>query len=288
MLATNIAGLVSQSSKGGLGPKSLQQLYNTYIFIKVVSIGGFLPITFTLFTLHMLGKRSWFLWMLSAASIAVGVADLYIKREFIPSPTDLDSLSTLYSSLGGSPSCGQYNPAVWCYDRISSGYNSFNATNTADGADDILIVSLVAFALLTIDQFFHSEDATNVKTRNYLFHSRTHSQSKVTNTDDQSPTPPSTKKVIKSHRFLRFGIPVLRLIFFILYLYCFATFAYDLNGFRENAIYDSAWGFGQIVAVLVWAPPLLEYGHVLICKLSLLAFHFFVHLSVVYGHGDGD
>ena len=55
MLATNIAGLIVQK-KGGLAPKSIQELYNTYVFIKVIAIGGYLPITFGLLTLRMLNK----------------------------------------------------------------------------------------------------------------------------------------------------------------------------------------------------------------------------------------
>lgn len=57
----------------------------------------------------------------------------------------------------------------------------------------------------------------------------------------------------------RFIVPVLFTLVVLIYLYCFAFFANDLNWFRENEIYDPSWGFGQIVAILVWAPPVLEY-----------------------------
>lgn len=57
MLATNIAGLVTQT-RGGLQPQSFQSVYNTYISIRIIAVGGSLPVTFTLLTLH---KRSWYL-----------------------------------------------------------------------------------------------------------------------------------------------------------------------------------------------------------------------------------
>lgn len=59
MMATNIAGFVVEK-KGGLDPDSLQELYETYIFIKVIAVGGYLPITFTLLNLHMIKELSWY------------------------------------------------------------------------------------------------------------------------------------------------------------------------------------------------------------------------------------
>lgn len=44
LLAKKIAGLVIQQS-GGLAPESLQGLYNIYIFIKVIAIGGYFPLS---------------------------------------------------------------------------------------------------------------------------------------------------------------------------------------------------------------------------------------------------
>lgn len=55
MIAINIAALVNKQ-RGGLDPKSLQQLYNNnYILTRSISISDYLPITLTLFGLHIVG-----------------------------------------------------------------------------------------------------------------------------------------------------------------------------------------------------------------------------------------
>ena len=52
MMAIEIAALVYKY-KGDLDSITLQQLYNNYILIKSISISGYLPVTLTLFGLHI-------------------------------------------------------------------------------------------------------------------------------------------------------------------------------------------------------------------------------------------
>lgn len=54
MMAMNIAALVNKH-RGCFDPKSLQQLYNNKILIRSISPSGYLPITLTLFELHIVG-----------------------------------------------------------------------------------------------------------------------------------------------------------------------------------------------------------------------------------------
>lgn len=247
MLATNIASLTIQAN-GGLAPESLQQLYNTYIFLKVIAIGGYLPITFGLLTLRMLNKLGWYLLGLSMASVGVAIGDLYSEQIFNPSPEDLTHLRD-QSVQGGPTSCGGNNPVAWCYNRIGVNNYGFRATNSGDGADDILAVCLVTLALLLIEHFWNSPDPTNRKIRDSIFGSCLQGSKAGRYSRWNSVT-----------RWLwKYIVPVLFIIFVLLFFYCFACFIDDLNWFRENQIYDSSWGFGQIVAILVWAPPLCEY-----------------------------
>ena len=108
MLATNIAGLVVLKS-GGLDPDSLQRLYNTNVLIKVIAIGGFLPITFSLFNLHMVQKLSWYPITLSIATIAVAVTTLKLGHpSFMPIRKDFEYIVS-QASQGGPPSCASKN-----------------------------------------------------------------------------------------------------------------------------------------------------------------------------------
>ena len=247
MLATNIASLVVQNI-GGLAPESLQQLYNTYIFIKVIAIGGYLPITFGLLTLRMLSKVGWYLLILSMASVGVAIGDLYTERNFSPSSEDLSSLQS-QSVQSGPTSCGGNNPIAWCYNRIGVNYYGFRETNASDGADNILTICLVTLALLIIEHFWNSPDRTNRSIRDCLFRFCIRG----------SKADRFRRLNIVTHWLWRYVVPALFTIMVLIYLYCFAIFANDLNWFRENKIYDPSWGFGQIVAIMVWVSPLCEY-----------------------------
>lgn len=247
MLATNIASLIIQK-KGGLAPESFQQLYNTYIFIKVIAIGGYLPVTFGLLTLRMLNKLGWYVLILSVASVGVAIGDMYIERAFTPSMDDLTRLQS-QSVQGGPVSCGGNNPIAWCYNPIGIDSYAFRRTNTGDGADAILVFCLIVLVLLTMEHFWTSSDPTQRKMRNTIFGSCL---------PRSTLDPPGNGgRVVRWLR--RFIVPVLFTLVVLIYLYCFAFFANDLNWFRENEIYDPSWGFGQIVAILVWAPPVFEY-----------------------------
>ena len=247
MLATNIASLVVQNH-GGLDPDSFQQLYNTYIFIKVIAIGGYLPITFGLLVLRMIDKVGWYVLGLSASSIGVAIANLYNEKIFNPSPDDLTALQT--KSVQNGPSvCGDNNPIAWCFKPMGVNNYGFKAQNSGDGANDILSFCLVTLALLIIEHFWNSSDKTNREVRDLIFKSCV----RRTEVNEES----RTTKIV---RWLwKYVVPVLFSLFLLIHIYCFVVFAEDLNWFNDNNIYDDAWGFGQIVAILVWAPPIFEY-----------------------------
>lgn len=246
MLATNIASLVIQS-RGSLTPVSSQQLYNTITFFKVIAIGGYLPITFGLLILRMLNKLGWYVLALSIACVGVAIRDVFIKQT-LPSVDELTHLQSL-SVTSGPLSCGLNNPTAWCLESIGTDWDAFRNTNTADGAYPILVFCLIILILLTVEHFFNSSDPANAKIRNAIF-GRCFPQSR-------REGPGRGSRVLRW--VSRVVVPFLFTISVLIYLYCFVCFGYDLNWFRENETYDRTWGFGQIVAILVWASPVFEY-----------------------------
>ena len=120
MLAINIAALVV-IQRGGFDPQSLQQMYNTYIFLRVLAVNGFLPITFTLTNLYLVGMLSWFLSLLSFVTIALSVATLACVGQFNPSLANMTGLAELAAS-GGPEECDGRKPGIYCL-RIME-YNS--------------------------------------------------------------------------------------------------------------------------------------------------------------------
>lgn len=151
MVAINIAAQVV-IWQGGLQPNSLQQIYNTYVFIKVLAISGYLPITFTLFTLHIIGMVSWYLLALSVSSVALSVATLVTIGDLKPSTADLNDLASTFAA-GGPDSCGNVELGAFCYVPI--GYytdSSFDTAAIGDAAFKVLAFCLVVLLLLTIEK----------------------------------------------------------------------------------------------------------------------------------------
>ncbi|KAI4205548.1 MAG: hypothetical protein LQ350_000327 [Teloschistes chrysophthalmus] len=112
MLATNIAALVVVR-RGGLDPQSLQQIYNSWNFLKLIAVNGFLPITFTLANLHLVGMLSWYLILLSGLTVVLSTATLAALGSFNPE-SEMYNLATLARS-GGPAECGGMRPGVYCY-----------------------------------------------------------------------------------------------------------------------------------------------------------------------------
>ena len=165
MLAINIAALINRNS-GGFQPNSLQQLYNTYVLIKSISISGYLPVTFTLFTLHLVDVVSWYLLVLSIITVLLSLATLFVLGSFSPSQDDLNYLSQQALS-GGPGSCGTKNPFVYCYSP-AGGVDDYDSTDPATGAYSMLGFCLVVLILLVAHQYHAFKDPSTGEPRPWL------------------------------------------------------------------------------------------------------------------------
>lgn len=154
MLGINIAAQIV-IWEGGLHPNSLQQIYNTCVFIKVLAISGYLPITFTLFTLHMIGMVSWYLLALSVSSVALSVATLVTIGDFQPSTADLNDLVSSFAA-GGPASCENLQLGAFCYVHIDAQYyvtaTFFDTSQIGNAAFKMLAFCLVVLVLLVYEK----------------------------------------------------------------------------------------------------------------------------------------
>ena len=133
MLATNVAALVVLGTLGGLNPASLQQLYNTYTFMKLVAVSGYLPVTFTLFILHLVDMQSWYLLLLSSLTVALSLSTLLVTGSFNPSQKNLDHLEEL-ASAHGPESCSRRQPGIYCF----YGAGPRRLKSQSYGSDDLI------------------------------------------------------------------------------------------------------------------------------------------------------
>ena len=142
MMAINIAALVNEH-QGGLDPTSLQQLYNNYILIRSISIGGYLPVTLTLLGLHIVEMVSWYLLILSTLTVGVSVVTLIDLGKFSPSRSDLDAIASVASDANPE-NCGGRNLTVYCLDTIDqSGTANWDPSTGANAALGFCLFVLV-------------------------------------------------------------------------------------------------------------------------------------------------
>lgn len=148
MLATNVAALVV-TKRGGLDPQSLQQIYNSWIFLRVVAVNGFLPTTFTLANLHLVGMLSWYLILLSGLTVALSIATLAVVGKFNPSQDEMNNLFKIAAS-GGPAECDGMNPGVFCYAPMDS-YQSRTYSNDQDPSTvKNAVYRMLAFCLVVM------------------------------------------------------------------------------------------------------------------------------------------
>ena len=164
MMALNIAALVNQH-QGGLDPTNLQQLYNNYILIKSISVSGYLPVTLTLFGLHLVAMLSWYLLILSTLTVSVSLVTLIDLGKFSPGRSDLNAIAS--ASFGnGNPNCGGTNLTVYCLHTINQG----GASNwdPSNGANDALIFCVFVLVFVLADQSNAFTNPMTKETRTWL------------------------------------------------------------------------------------------------------------------------
>ncbi len=283
MVAINVAAQVV-IWQGGLQPNSLQQIYNTYVFIKVLAISGYLPITFTLFTLHMIGMVSWYLLALSVSSVALSVATLVTIGEFAPSTADLNDLASSFAA-GGPESCANVQLGAFCYVPFDNYYyaidSAIDPAQIGDAAFRMLAFCLVVLLLLVFEKAKVLQWPRTQRLLRWLSQKLSPCLAMVAsfagyirNALERLVTQRMTywtNALVRAIRinhtandtglFRRCFVALLYILFSCLYIYWFSIYSRLLGWFATNQSYSTSWNFGQIVAITVWAPPLCEYIH---------------------------
>lgn len=252
MLATNTAALVI-IQRGGLDPQSLQQIYNSWIFLKVITVNGFLPTTFTLANLHLVGMLSWYLILLSGLTIALSTATLAAVGTFNPSEREMHDLAT-FAASGGLLECDGIQPGVYCYAPMTSyqsptnGHDHHQDLSSIENAPhQILTFCLVVMALLVGYRF-----GILSKISRWYGHLVRYAFPRVA---------PSMQKTDLKDWATAAVRMVLYVTFLVFYIQFFNLFLHDLAWFAQNNVYNVNWNFGQVCAITVWALPICEYIH---------------------------
>ena len=254
MLAVQIAAQIAIRN-GSLGSDNLQGLYNNYALIGNLSITGFLPITFILLCLHTAGMRSWFVTGLSTCTVIASAVTLFAIGNFNISPTDQSHLAAQRINM---TECGNFDPTTYCLDFTNVGDVASFDSYGSGGV--LLLFSLFILVFIILDQF---------KILRYQFFKRITEQLSKTLKASLVKLRNQDKYGILQRYFcldennigilIHLAVNILYFSIWVLYLVFFGTFL-------TNFVYDTQteqilpeWGFGQIVAITVWAAPLFEY-----------------------------
>ena len=227
---------------------NIQEYQLDYLFLGSTSLGGILPIIYTLAFLQISGKRSWYPFVLSVLTIALSLATLF-RTLYVKPYTEV--LLSLDHSI---PGCGRMDPSTFC-GFGSSIASSVTDMNPIDGSSigPTLVISLLVLCLLFLDQVrFHRLPAIQKFLTSHL---RSITQPDRTGLSDS----------MKARRILFYTLLwIVYVTFWILYVFLFAKYFYLL--WVDHQIIPTRWAFGQIVAITVWVPVLFEYGYLEACK----------------------
>ena len=270
MLAVQIAAIVT-ISKGKSEANNLQQLYNNWEVVHVISISGFLPTSFNLLCLQSVGKRSWYLTILSTITVGISIVTLFRTGSFSPSLKDMDDLAKKSSTM---EFCGNQDPTLYCLERYMD-----DATIGSSSTNIMLIFSLIILVYLIVDLL------PIPKSMFYIYCSARLERSKTFRI-----TAAMVARVLsKARQFLDlsyiwlaarrerngFAASVLRiseywrsmLVIFLytsawgLYLFFISELMSYFQLFLTYGMVNRTWNFGQIVGITVWAEPLVEFAY---------------------------
>ncbi|KAI9813396.1 MAG: hypothetical protein M1827_004070 [Pycnora praestabilis] len=257
ILAIQIAAIVVMKA-GTLGGANVQAISDDYNILLTLPYGGFIPVTFVLFELHLIGEDSWYLFLLSVCTVGLSAATYWIAQGFDISANirNIPDTPTLY------PGCGQVDPTRYCLERLPS----IGLTGFILGRLSAFVFAVVIMIVIFLDQckFRHLSFIQCMWPSLWI-------PSKEKEIGTTAPVRSDRKSerssffshvgTFFSHRGGEIALMLLTLGVFILYVIFISVYFIDLASFSKygfNLISDD-WAFGQVVAITVWVPPLLEY-----------------------------
>ena len=239
-------------------PTTLQGLFNNYSLLGGISISGFLPVTFTLLVLHRSGVHSWYLVILSDCALVLSAVTMYRVGDFTISPAERHSLMVT-NAAGQYPTCGYKDLTAFCfrgpYDVTLTSMEAFGSGHI-DGPSLLLIFTCTILALINLDHLGLQQTSQYERFVRWLlswvdtFLRRIHKRK-----DHRS----AQHLLAMSKDCLYFYIWVLYVTFIVFSLQTLSYYYFTLGPAKS-------WTFGQIVAVTVWAGPLLEFVKLLVRK----------------------
>lgn len=231
-------------------PTTLQGLFNNYSLLGSISISGFLPVTFTLLVLHRAGVHSWYLVILSDCALVLSAVTMYRVGDFTISPAERHSLMVT-NAAGQYPRCGNKDLAAFCFDSPhETDSASMNIGSGSIGGPNLLFTCVI-LALINLDHLGLQRTSKYEGFVRWLsswldaFLLKLHKR--------------------KDHRAGQYLLAIWKdCLYFFIWIWYVTFIGFSLQGLYSPSNGATlgpvkSWTFGQIVAITVWAGPLLEF-----------------------------
>jgi hypothetical protein len=265
MLACQAALLAAVDNRSELiAAKTLYGLYKNLDLLTTLALGGLLPVSFLLFIQYLIGMASNYILALSALTIVVSSCSLAL----IPS---LDSKHLIpFTGVEDLPKCGGHPPVPVNCERNSDRSIYYLTGNNQSEFEDylpiiifclVVVISILLLKLLPSIICFWSKirsDQGRVK-RHAHIRSIKFSSIKLRFSKYLSRHP---RQLRIYGQVKKYGV-----VFISFAVFCYLLggyFAMLLRTFKSGVPRD--WGFGQVVALFLWAPVIVKYLYWSFCK----------------------
>ena len=246
MIAIAIAGQLVLSQRS-LEDGSFQSLIN-YTLVGIISINGVLPVTLTLLCLHTVQMHSWYMLILSTWTVMLSTVTFFTSAKFTPSAQDIVKITAANST--NYSQCGYKDPSVLCGGDVYSSLTG--ATNLANGDGVWFVISSLVILNLVILDYCGFQELPIVQ-RFFKWSSPKPRDSRLQRILGIETTAKYFYYVMSNSLYLAIWI------WYGGGLYIF------LSGLRSFSPV-SGWTFGQVVAITVWAAPIIEFVKLLVRK----------------------
>ena len=256
-LAANM-GVIEGTSKDSTTSTTLQGLYANYRLLAIVSISGFVPVTFTLLVPHRAGIHSWYLVILSNCALVLSTVTMFKVGDFKISSADWHTLMDT-NAAGQYPTCGNKDLTAFCFRGSDTTLTSIKAFGSGyiDGPNLLLIFTCIILALINLDHLGLQRTSKYERFVRWLltwldtFLRRIHKR--------------------KDHRSAQHLLAMSKdCLYFLIWVLYVTLIVFSMQTLWPYSLTwlspEKSWTFGQIVAVTVWAGPLLEFVKLLVRK----------------------
>ncbi|KAI9793171.1 MAG: hypothetical protein M1833_000811 [Piccolia ochrophora] len=261
MMAIQTASIVG-TKRGGLEAETLQEIYVNYKFLNILSVGGFAPSAFVLFELWMVDYKSWYMLFLTVWTMALSTATLFLAAGFPVVPDTLRPRNDIRY-----PNCGAISPVSYCLQAPNNSFiPRYIVTSSRFGFGlRAFAFCLVILIVIFLDQCGLRRMSLPARLGRWVWRKQWAYEHA---SDSKRPEDSRQQRLIRllrifglqsPHDVTKVVLTCVRVAVWMAFQWILVSYLYFLTKNHTSRRSLADWGFGQIVAIVVWTPPVFQY-----------------------------